>query len=553
MIHGSHVELGLWSLAALVLGAFLAGRMDPDLDGFTARLRGRRVVLLLVMVGSGSSWLLWGSLASTPLVHDEASYLLQAQIFAGGDWAVAAPPLAHFFEQFHVLVSPVLAPKYPPGHAILLVPGVLLGLPGLVPVILNGLTGGLVFSLVRRVCNPWAALMAWFLWLIAPAGMAFRPSYFSEVTTGFLMLLAWWQLLDWRDSGKPLNLMLVSLAVSWSAITRPLTALAFALPIIVCVVWIARSRGAWKQVALGALVGLLVVSLIPWHNLRTTGDWMLTPYRHYSEVYFPFDVPGFATQTAAGLRELPGDMQRFRELYLPYHLAHTWGALPATLIERVLEICHTTWGSWWPLLGPLSLVALVRPSRELIMALVTAALLIIAYAVFAHPPEWVLYYMEAQEILCMLTGLGVWQGCRFLTVLFRSRRPIPSAELMSRTAVALCVLLLVMTPFEVQHFEKLRKRHRSRAALQVAFREQVSALSQKAVVFVRYAQGHDIHSSLIVNVPDLEAAPAWVVYDRGAENAQLLAVAGGREAYIFDEESGRLLRMDPETGRISAQ
>ena len=153
----------------------------------------------------------------------------------------------------------------------------------------------------------------------------------------------------------------------------------------------------------------------------------------------------------------------------------------------------------------------------------------------------------------MLTGLGVWQGCRFLTVLFRSRRPIPSAELMSRTAVALCVLLLVMTPFEVQHFEKLRKRHRSRAALQVAFREQVSALSQKAVVFVRYAQGHDIHSSLIVNVPDLEAAPAWVVYDRGAENTQLLAVAGGREAYIFDEESGRLLRMDPETGRISAQ
>lgn len=57
----------------------------------------------------------WGSLAQIPHWHDEASYLLQAGIFARGHWSAPPPALPEFFQQLYVLFSPVLASKYPPG------------------------------------------------------------------------------------------------------------------------------------------------------------------------------------------------------------------------------------------------------------------------------------------------------------------------------------------------------------------------------------------------------------------------------------------------------
>lgn len=548
MIHGSALESGLWGFAALIAGVFLAARLDPDLAGFTEKLKGRGAVILVTVLGVLAHLVLWGSPDALALVHDEASYLLQAEIFARGTWAVPSPPLPHFFEQFHVLVEPVLAPKYPPGHALLLVPGVWLGLPGLVPLLLNGMTGGLIYALVRRVSDPWCALLAWFLWLIAPAGLAFRPSYFSEVTTGCLMLCAWWKLMDWRESGRSADLVVISLLVAWSAITRPLTAFAFALPIAACVLSSAHSRGLWRQVGVGLVVGGIILLLMPWHSLNTTGDWWLTPYRHYSEVYFPFDVPGFDTTLAEGGRDLPSDMLSFRELYLPYHLAHTWESLPATMIQRVREVVHTTWGSWWPILGVLVFAVFTRERRTVGFAALSFALLIAAYALFAHPVEWVLYYMEAQVVLCMLTALGVWRAARWMVGRMRRGQEMSERERGARVGLVVCALLLVMSPFALKQFESLRKRHRLRAEGQTVFRERVAELPGKSIVFVRYAEAHDIHASLVTNVADLEGAGAWIAHDRGAENLELMRVGSERRAFVYDEETRLMLEVDKATG-----
>jgi len=534
---------------ALLVGWGVARRLEPAVGSFEPRLRTRWAVLLLSLVGSVVHLFLWGGLDVVPIVHDEASYVLQARIFATGHWAVPGPPLPRFFEQFHVLVDPVLAPKYPPGHALLLVPGIWLGLPGLVPVLLLGLTGGMIFALVRRLVDPWTALLAWFLWLVTPAGLAFRPSYFSETTTGLLLLVAWWCLLDWRESGRLRSLLAIAAAVGWSAITRPLTALAFALPIAVCVLWIARERRAWKSVLAAAALGAAILSLMPLHDLATTGEALATPYRRYSEVYFPFDVPGFDTSLAPAQRELPPDMVAFRELYLPYHLAHRLDALPSILAERVRWILHTTWGRWWLLLGLLTVPGLLaRPRREVLFATSSFVLLVLAYLAFAHPVEWVLYYLEAQEVLVMLTALGVARSVGWLLrVTGRGAEPGESAARARRGAVLLA-LLVVMLPFDAAHFARLRKRHASRAARLTAFRERVEALPEPSVVFVRYAPTHDLHESYVTNVPDLERARAWIVHDRGLENLELLAVAGERRPYLWDEEKGELLPVDPTTG-----
>ena len=85
-------------------------------------------------------------------------------------------------------------------------------------------------------------------------------------------------------------------------------------------------------------------------------------------------------------------MMQSRQVTLPIHEAHTMDALPAILFERVRLILYTTWGSWWVALAPLAVIAVIGLSAEAGFALVSAALLVLVYLLFAHPVEWVLYY-----------------------------------------------------------------------------------------------------------------------------------------------------------------
>ena len=83
--------------------------------------------------------IVWGSFHEPGVVHDERAYLLQAEIFARGHWTAPSPPLAAFFEQMHVFIEPAVFAKYPPAHALTLVPGIWLGLPGLMPALMTGI------------------------------------------------------------------------------------------------------------------------------------------------------------------------------------------------------------------------------------------------------------------------------------------------------------------------------------------------------------------------------------------------------------------------------
>ena len=89
-----------------------------------------------------------------------------------------------------------------------------------------------------------------------------------------------------------------------------------------------------------------------------------------------------------------------------------------------------------------------------------------------------------------------------------------------------------------------RREQASRRAYQLAFSEAVSKLPDaRRIVFIRYAPRHFVHTSLIANHPDLANARTWLVYDRGAEDAELMAIAPDRIPYLFDEQSGSLTRL----------
>ena len=90
----------------------------------------------------------------------------------------------------HVFIEPAVFAKYPPAHALTLVPGIWLGLPGLMPALMTGIAGALVFWLARRLANEWTALLTWWLWTTAWATLLWSASYFSETTSTAMWLIA---------------------------------------------------------------------------------------------------------------------------------------------------------------------------------------------------------------------------------------------------------------------------------------------------------------------------------------------------------------------------
>ena len=229
------------------------------------------LVAVLVTVAS------WGGLDAPPVSHDEASYLLQSRIFKSGRWSAPSPPLPEFFEQYHVLVTPVLASKYPPGQALVLVPGTLMAAPGLMPLVLTGLTAFLLVSLIARRWGWKAAVITWALWLLAPLGLRFRPTYLSEVGTAFLWLAGWWCLSRWWDGKGDRYLVTLALAVGWMAITRPLTAVAYAMPLAVVVLPRVWKGHGWRAIGAAVMAGTAILTVLPVWARSTTGAWTRTP------------------------------------------------------------------------------------------------------------------------------------------------------------------------------------------------------------------------------------------------------------------------------------
>lgn len=500
-------------------------------------------LLLGIITALATAWA-WGSLNPILTIHDEQAYLLQAAMLAQGRFAGPPAPLPAFFEQFHVFVTPVLAARYPPGFALALVPGVILGLPALVPVLLTGLTAALLYGLVRRLRGAAEGFVAWAIWILAPMGIHFRTTLLSEQLTEFLWLGGWWCLLEWRREHRTRWLIGLGIAIGWCAITRPLTAIAFVIPIgVVLAVDLWRRRDLRPGLTIFA-AALPFVALIPWQNRAVTGQWTVTPLAQYSRVYFPFDRPGFGLDSTPPERPLPPDFQAFAEFFRPQHVGYTVGALPGVFRIRVERFLQGIGRLRTPAFTVLAAIGLAAGGAELWFAAGSVVLLLVLYLDFAHPVNWTVYYLEGHGPVAALVAVGAAWCTRWLAR--RTERPGGqgrSGPLHARSALVLFgAWMLVQLP------GTLRRWHnsiRDGAEPIAVFLHAVDTIPGKAIVFVRYAPQHNFHLALVTNPPDYGAARVWIVRDRGAEDARLAALAPERTTYLYVEEEHRLSRFTP--------
>ena len=138
-----------------------------------------------------------------PKFHDEHMHLLQMRMLAAGKLWTPSPPLADFFETFHVFVKPVYASIYFPGTALLYSPTVWLHLPfWFGPLIVAGACCAMLYRVVTEMTDGVSGMLAalmllslqWFRYLSLMV-----MSHSVMLLLGLLILWAW---LHWRQNKR---------------------------------------------------------------------------------------------------------------------------------------------------------------------------------------------------------------------------------------------------------------------------------------------------------------------------------------------------------------
>lgn len=480
--------------------------------------------LLSAVLSLAIVWIVWDIRDSNAIEHDQASYLLQAEIFASGHWTAPSPPIPAFFEEPHVQVVPRVASKYPPGHAMLLAIGTLVGMPSLVPLLLSAATGALLFALTARVVNVWAAAFAVVFWCTAPLVLRFQGSYFSETTTAVAILSAWWCLLEWRETHRTQWLLVAAFAIGWAAITRPLTALAFAIPLGIVVIRDVARDGRWRALVSAMAVGIAVLAIIPLWSWRSTGSWRETPLIKYQRDYLPYDRPSFSVDSTRPRRYESFDPVTLAmyEHHLEMKTAQPLAAVPLVASQRALNIVIGFFQGIRLPLVILCIVGLVLGGPALRFAAASGLTVFVAYLPYAHWEKWSLYYLELTPIAAALTAAGLWHAL--------SRRISEQAAGLVTTGAAALLLAVSVTSIE-----RWRRENRDTNAFYRAFHAQAAALpSQPAILFVSYPKTRSRWVAVVRNHVNLEKAPVWIVHDLGARNAELTRLAPNRAVYHFE-------------------
>jgi hypothetical protein len=298
-----------WLIGSLIaigggLAAAILSRSSPALwrEGATAplaRLYDRRpfafaagLALLSLVLNVAVSTFVF---SHRPLIVDEVSQLVQAQIYASGRlWRPTPPNLEFFSLPVFVDVSPKMFSQFPPGGPAMLAVGELFG-AGWFSTPLWGAIAVLAWIVWLRAAEPRPGTAAWAAVLFAFSPFAFfmAGSHMNHTATLMWILVGAAGLAHAMRSPipRPWVAFVSGIGFGAAATIRPADAVAFALPAGVWYLWRAlRDPRRWAD-ALAAGLGVAIpMAAMMWVNVQTTG----APLRFgYQLTWGPEHAPGF--------------------------------------------------------------------------------------------------------------------------------------------------------------------------------------------------------------------------------------------------------------------
>jgi len=458
------------------------------------------------------------ALDGVPHVDDEAAYLFQAKIFAGGEFWAPAPPEPDFFRHEHVIVTAERwFAKYPPLFPALLALGVRAGVPWLVNPLLGALVGFAAYLLGREIAGWRWGIAAWALLLVSPFFVILGGTLMSHAAAALFVTLFLWLVTRALGSCRGRPAALAGVCLGLAILTRPYTALLAAVAAssygLVC---LARASSRRAVVAVG-LVAVATTLPFAW-AFTAWGPWVSGESGAHVGLHGQYnasDTLGFGPDKGATW-------------------LRTWGSFghtPAKALRSAWQ--HLEYTSrhllGWP--GRLSLALVVAPfvlgaagRREWLLLSMLGALAggHMAYWAAHHILYGARYWFEAVPGLMVLAALG-------LRALVGERAAGPPAPIWARWAPAAALAALVAWSSWVYLPARLRELPAYGGITADLIRQIERIAPARAVVFSK-TQGVQYDPGFFLNDPFLESERVFA-RDLGPRNADLLLRYPGFLAY----------------------
>jgi hypothetical protein len=302
------VQIAPFVIAAVLAAVPRVRRGVREASGRLNDLARRRPMTLALTVGAAAllAILLPPLVARVPLYprsHDEQMHMVQAQMLARGRLAMPPHPVGEFFDTFFLIQQPRYASVYFPGTSLLFVPTVWLHLPyALLPAIYSAAAVAMLFRVLSELTdNPSLGLLGAAVLLSSTIFRSFALMAMSHNVMLLLGLICFFGWLRWMNAATALRWALVTgTAAGWAAITRPVDAVCWVVPLILFGLPRLLSLPMSARVrTLGCVIAgaapFLALQLI--FNLQVTGRLLYSPYQLYLDQdqpqtsfgFFPYD------------------------------------------------------------------------------------------------------------------------------------------------------------------------------------------------------------------------------------------------------------------------
>lgn len=484
------------------------------------------VLCLLQLSGVAARWAVAGIPA--PHVHDEFSYLLAGETFASGRLTNPTHPMWVHFESPHIIQVPSYTSFYPPGQAIALAAGFLLGNPWIGVVLSTLLMILLIYWAARQWLSPFWALPAGVFGLCLVLGTYWTDTYWGGALNAAAGALVTGAAGVLRRRPAAWHLTLFAAGAVLCAVTRPFEGLVLTMLLSMWLFWRAVRKGpavlrAYIRRSLPAVV-LLAASAgaFCYYDYRVTGQPLTMPYSEGARQYvarrkflFQKDPPNPVyrhkelADVYIGLRRTDqspawrvfGNLITLNGIYLSMPL------LPLFLASAALAL-----SGWRTNLRPLILTAAagvaailtipwINPhyyapfAAALIVATVAPLRLLRAMRTSGARPGWIV----VAAAVCLLAARG---------------------------AVNITKEVAGPNPYSLWGVER------------ETIEQRLASTHKLHLVLVRYDRGHNWHREWVYNHADIDAAPVvWAREMDPAHNARLLDYFKSRQVWLLEADA----------------
>jgi 4-amino-4-deoxy-L-arabinose transferase-like glycosyltransferase len=430
-------------------------------------------------------WVHYIPLQQFPNSGDEYAYVWQATAFAQRRTTAPSPRPEDAFQLNHIGdVGGRRFSKYPPGWPLLLAPGVLAGLPGLVNPLLAALALGGIYRLGCSWLGRRAALLGTLVTFSTPFFLLNAGSYHSHPSCLFA-ITALALCLTWAEERPgPGPLLLAGASLGLAVLIRPYTAILLAVPLLVAFAQLFLAPGRRLNLLWFGLGGLPFALFLAKVNLAVTDSWWTLAWTRYD----PSETLGFGSYGHTLLQGVKTTIRLCAE-----------GLLYTSFVGAFLVI-----------------LALHRdfPRRRLVWVLLFAPVL--GYMFWwshggnRYGPR---FYFEALLPFTLLAGAGLERMSNW-----------PRFKALAATGLVVSLIVLGALTVAAQ---------RQIYARRDVYRAVENAGLSRAIVLLTTASADMVRMDLTRNPPDTENANVLYGLSRGEQDREVKAVHPDRTIYLY--------------------